>query len=239
VASKGAGLAFLFQLAIRLMGGHLHEWAPLVALLAAATMTVGNVVAIVQQNIKRFMAFSAISQAGYLIMGFLGPSPDGVPAMLFYMLLYLVTNLGAFGCIVWYINETGREQISEYRGLSRTNPLVALAMMTCLFSLAGIPPLSGFVGKFFLFSIASQAGYHWLVALAAVNSTISLYYYLRIVRQMYIEPPFEGAVRLPITRGLAATIGVLAVGAVLLGILPAFYERVHADTLAWLASLVQ
>jgi NADH-quinone oxidoreductase subunit N len=239
VASKGAGLAFLFQLVLRLMGGHLHEWAPLVAMMAAATMTVGNVVAIVQQNIKRFMAFSAISQAGYLIMGFLGPSADGVPAMLFYMLLYLVTNLGAFACIIWYVNETGRDRIADYRGLSRTNPLIALALMTCLFSLAGIPPLSGFVGKFFLFSIASQAGYHWLVALAAVNSTVSLYYYLRIVRQMYIEPPFEDAARIPITRGLAFTVAALAVGAVLLGLIPAFYERVHADTVAWLASLVR
>ena len=113
--------------------------------------------------------------------------------MVFYMLVYVVSNLAVFGCIIWFENETGKEQIEDYRGLSLTNPLMALAMMVALFSLAGIPPLSGFVGKFFLFSIASKAGYHWLVAVAAVNSTISLYYYLRVVRQMYIEPADDRA----------------------------------------------
>ena len=112
-------------------------------------------------------------------------------------------------------------------------------MMVALFSLAGIPPLSGFVGKFFLFSVASKAGFHWLVAVAAVNSTISLYSYLRIVRQMYIEPVFEGARPLPISRPLAVATAVLAVGVVLLGIIPFFYETVHAQTAGWLATLLQ
>jgi NADH-quinone oxidoreductase subunit N len=116
---------------------------------------------------------------------------------------------------------------------------MALAMMVALFSLAGIPPLSGFVGKFFLFSIASKAGFHWLVAVAAVNSTISLYYYLRVVRQMYIEPPFEGAAPLSISRPLAVTVAAMAVVTVLLGIFPFFYAHIHADTIAWLASLAQ
>ena len=152
VASKCAGLAFIFQLLFRILGAFIADGAMIVAIFAAITMTLGNVVAIVQQNIKRFMAFSAVSQAGYLIMGFLGNWDISVPAMLYYMLVYVTTNLAAFACIVWYANETGKEQISDYRGLSRTNPLIALAMMIALFSLAGIPPLSGFVGKFFLFS---------------------------------------------------------------------------------------
>jgi len=245
VASKGAGLAFLFQVFYRLFGTHLQEWGLLVAIFAAVTMTVGNVVAIVQPNIKRFMAFSAISQAGYLIMGFLDAAPDkahgnaGVPAMLFYMLVYILTNLAVFAGIVWYANETGREEIKDYRGLSRTNPLMALAIMLGLFSLAGIPPLAGFVGKFFLFKIASGAGFHWLVAVAAVNSTISLYYYLRIVRQMYIEPTFEGAGPVRASRSLSITSAALAVAVVLLGIIPIFYNAVSADTLAWLATLAR
>jgi len=239
VASKGAGLAFLFQIFYRLMGTHLADWGLLVAIFAAVTMTVGNVVAIVQPNIKRFMAFSAISQAGYLIMGFLGSSAEGVPAMLFYMLVYILTNLAVFAGIIWYANETGREEIKDYRGLSRTNPLMALVIMLGLFSLAGIPPLSGFVGKFFLFKIASGAGFHWLVAVAAVNSTISLYYYLRIVRQMYIEPTFEGASPVRASRSLSITSAALAVAVVLLGIIPAFYNAVSADTLAWLATLAR
>jgi NADH-quinone oxidoreductase subunit N len=238
VGSKAAGLALMFQVLLRMLGGYLAEWQLIIALFAAATMTLGNVVAIVQQNIKRFMAFSAISQAGYLILGFLGPAGEAVPAMLFYFVVYLLTNMTVFACIVWYGNETGREQIPEYRGLSRTNPLMALAMMLGLFSLAGIPPLSGFVGKFFLFSIASRAGFHWLVAVAGVNSTISLYYYLRVVRQMYIEPVYDGATRLPVRQPLGLTVGILSVSVVLLGIIPSLYETIHAQTIAWLSAIV-
>jgi NADH-quinone oxidoreductase subunit N len=114
---------------------------------------------------------------------------------------------------------------------------MALAMMLALFSLAGIPPLSGFVGKFFLFSIASRAGFNWLVAVAAVNSTISLYYYLRIVRQMYIEPTFEGAKRLPVNSPMIATVSVLSMGVVLMGLIPSFYQAIHTQTIGWLATL--
>jgi len=232
VASKGVGLAFMFQILFGIFGKFVADWAMIVAVFAALTMTLGNVVAIVQQNIKRFMAFSAISQAGYLIMGFLCTSP-GVPAMIYYMLVYAVTNLSVFACIVWYANETGKEHITDYRGLSRTNPAIALAMMLGLFSLAGIPPLSGFVGKFFLFSVASKAGFHWLVAVAAVNSTVSLYYYLRIVRQMYIEPADENAPRLPVTNKLAFTIAILNVAVIVLGIVPVFYQSIHVQTSIW------
>jgi len=239
VASKAAGLALMFQLFYRAMGQFLNHWSLPIALFAALTMTLGNVVAVTQQNIKRFMAFSAISQAGYLIMGFLGTSSEGVPAMLFYMLVYIVTNLAVFAVIMFYSNQTGREEIKDYRGLARVNPLVALAMMVGLFSLAGIPPLAGFVGKFFLFSVASKAGFHWLVAVAAVNSTISLYYYLRIVRQMYIEPAGEGERALAVTPALAITITVTALSTVVMGILPVFYESVHAQTLTWFLPFIK
>lgn len=237
VASKSAGLALLFQLFYRVMVGWLDDWTLLIAIMAAATMTLGNCVAIVQQNIKRFMAFSAISQAGYFLMGFLGPADQGVPAMIFYMLVYVVTNLAAFACIIWYENETGRLRIDEYRGLSITNPLMSLALMVALFSLAGIPPLSGFVGKFFLFNIASKAGCNWLVAVAAVNSTISLYYYLRVIRQMYIEPPYPEARRIPVNQKVVATVLALSIALSLMGIIPSFYERINLDTLTWLATL--
>ncbi len=239
VASKAAGLALMFQLFYRAMGQFLDHWSLPIALFAALTMTLGNVVAVTQQNIKRFMAFSAISQAGYLIMGFLGTSSEGVPAMLFYMLVYIVTNLAVFAVIMFYSNQTGREDIKDYRGLARVNPLVALAMMVGLFSLAGIPPLSGFVGKFFLFSVASKAGFHWLVAVAAVNSTISLYYYLRIVRQMYIEPVGAGDQALTVTPALAITITVTSLSTVVMGILPMFYESVHAQTLTWFLPFIK
>jgi len=226
VASKGAGLAFMFQLFYGIGREFIADASLLIAIFAAITMTLGNTVAIVQSNIKRFMAFSAISQAGYLIMGFLSSDSGGSAAMIFYMLVYAVTNLTVFACIIWYFNQTGKETIEDYCGLSRTNPAIALAMMLGLFSLSGIPPLSGFVGKFFLFSVASKAGYHWLVAVAAVNSTISLYYYLRIVRQMYIEPADENAIKIPITPVLAITLTALTVAAVIMGIIPILYETI-------------
>ena len=235
VASKAAGLAFAFQVIYRIFGGWIGEWGPFIAGLALFTMTIGNLVAIVQQNIKRFMAFSAISQAGYFLLGFLGPAPEGVPAMLFYLLVYVLSNLAAFACIIWFANETGLEQIDDYRGLSQRNPVVALAMMLALFSLAGIPPLAGFVGKFFLFSIASQAGYHWLVAAAAVNSTLSLFYYLRVVRQMYIEPKPTLHPPLTVSRSLIVTIALLSLAVSTLGIVPVVYHRIHESTIAWLA----
>ncbi|MCS7470131.1 NADH-quinone oxidoreductase subunit N [Stieleria sp. ICT_E10.1] len=233
VASKAAGLAFMFQLFYRVLGNVLLDVSMALAVLAAVTMTLGNLVAVVQANVKRFMAFSAISQAGYLIMGFLDPS--GAPSMVYYMLVYVVTNMVVFGVLVFYLNETGREEIEDYRGLSRTNPWIALVMMLGLFSLAGIPPLSGFVGKFFLFSVASKAGFHWLVAVAAVNSTISLYYYLRIVRQMYIEPGLGDD---PPIRASASIVTALAVSTVLmvvLGIVPFFYETIYEQTHNWIA----
>ena len=238
VASKGTGLAFMFQLFFRNMGGWLDDGSLLIALFAAVTMTLGNCVAIVQTNIKRFMAFSAISHAGVFIMGFLGPHDYGVPAMLFYLLAYIASTFALFAGIVWYSNETGRETIPDYRGMSRTNPMMALAMMLALFSLAGIPPLSGFVGKFFLFSVAAGAGYHWLVGVAAVNSTIALYNYLRIVRQMYIEPVHEDGPAAPASWSLSIATAVLTVVLVLVGIIPFFYNAINGTTIAWMSGIL-
>lgn len=226
VASKSAGLAFMVVLFYRVLGPTFTDWNPLIAVLATITMTLGNVVAIFQNNIKRFMAFSGISQAGYLIMGFLGPFSEGMPTMIFYLLTYLFSNLLVFSVIIFYSNASGKEQIDDFKGLSRTKPKIALAMMIGLFSLAGIPPLSGFVGKFFLFSVASKAEYHWLVAVAAINSTISLYYYLRIVRQMYIESSDETASFYPVSPVIGTTVALTFVGTVILGIVPFFYETI-------------
>jgi NADH-quinone oxidoreductase subunit N len=236
VASKAAGLAFMFQMFYQIMGAHLADWLWFIAILAAVTMTLGNLVAIVQNNIKRFMAFSAISQAGYLIMGFLGPFDEGVAAMLFYLLVYAVTNMGAFAVIVYYSDATGKDQIADYRGLSQRNPLVALALMIALFSLAGIPPLSGFVGKFFLFSIAAKANLNWLVAVAALNSTVSLYYYLRIIRAMYMEKP-DDTTALPVSSVMRVTLTVATIAIIALGVLPQYYETIFSQTTGWLASL--
>jgi NADH-quinone oxidoreductase subunit N len=238
VASKAAGLALFFSLYYRVMGPIASSLAPTIAILAAATMTLGNVVAIRQAKIKRFMAYSAISQAGYLLMGFLGLSHQSAAATVFYLFVYALTNLTAFAVIIHHIDSQGDEAVNGLRGLAKTSPLMALALMIALFGLAGIPPLSGFVGKFFLFSVAAGLGYYWLVAVAALNSTVSLYYYLRIVRQMYIEAPGPRGERdLPAPLLLKAGLGVACAGSVACGVIPMLYERIDFDAIHWLSAL--
>ncbi len=235
VASKCAGLAFLFQFFYRALGEHILELGDVIAWLAAITMTVGNVAAIVQQNIKRFMAFSAISQAGYLLMGFLSVEAQAPAAMIYYMFIYILANMAVFGVIIFYANATDREQINDYRGLSQTSPLIALVMMLSLFSLAGIPPLAGFTGKFILFNVAASQGHYLLVGVASVNSTISLYYYLRIIRQMYIEPPVAGDEPgvLKTTALIRSTLVLTTIGVSALGILPVIYTTIFNHLADW------
>ena len=230
VASKAAGVALAVVLFAGILRGHLAEISPMIALISAVTMTLGNLAAMAQKNMKRFMAYSSISQAGYILMGFIGAFSEGPPAVIFYLLCYVVTNFAVFAVIALYQARTGRQQITDYAGLSQTHPLLALVMMIGLFSLAGIPPLAGFTGKFFLFSIAAQAGFYWLVTLAALNSTVSLYYYLKIVRQMYIEPPVNEP---QFTTGSAMswTLGLTFAATILIGVLPIFYESISAQTL--------
>ncbi|MCA9782914.1 MAG: NADH-quinone oxidoreductase subunit N [Candidatus Cloacimonetes bacterium] len=236
MGSKAAGLAFLVQLVYRVFPEALWDISPLLAGLAAITMTVGNLVAIVQQNLKRFMAYSSISQAGYLLFGFLDPSGTmGIGAMLYYLLVYLAGNVAVFGVILYWERAAGAREVEDFRGFSRERPGLAVALLLGLLSLAGIPPLAGFTGKFLLFSVAADAGYHWLVLLGAINSTISLYYYLRILRQAYIEDP-EPATRR--SSGGGSTAFVIAFGGVtvlLAGVVPAVYELIHQSTMGWLA----
>lgn len=229
VASKTTGVALAVFLFSTLAGEHLASWGGIIAMLSAFTMTMGNVAAIAQNNIKRFMAYSSISQAGYILMGFIGAAPEGLSVIVFYMLGYLVTNIAAFSVIILYANETGREELRDYAGLSLTRPLLALVLMISLFSLAGIPPLAGFTGKFFLFSIAAKSGFYWLVTLAAVNSTISLYYYLKIVRQMYIEVPLVIPSTFSVSRVFAIVMCVTVAGTIAIGVFPGFYETIHSQ----------
>ena len=233
VASKAAGLAVLLLLVYRVFLPFLPHVSVVVAGVATATMTAGNLVAIVQRNVKRFMAFSAISQAGYLLLGLLGSPAEGAAAMVFYLLVYAITNLAVFAVIIRVTQATRSDHITDFRGLSQTSPILALAMMAGLFGLAGIPPLSGFVGKFFLFSVAAHAGFHWLVGVAAVNSTISLYYYLRIVRQMYIEPPAADAVPVQTSPLFRTALLVASLGGLLLGVVPGVYEAVRTGAAVW------
>ncbi len=150
-------------------------------------MTIGNLFAIRQQNLKRFLAFSSISQAGYILLGLIGGNQLGMASVVYYILVYIFSNLGAFGVVAAISNASGKENIDDYNGLYQTNPGLSLIMTLALFSLAGIPPVAGFFGKFFLFTAAAEKGFYLLVLIAVLNTIISLYYYLLVVKAMFIN----------------------------------------------------
>lgn len=187
VVSKGAAV-FIFALLLFTVFKSLTEiWENLLYALAILTMTIGNLFAIRQNNLKRFLAFSSIAQAGFILLGIMGNSAVGMTSVVYFILIYTFTNLGAFGVVQAISNKTGVETISGYNGLYFTNPKLSLVMLLSLFSLAGIPPVAGFFGKFFLFTSAASSGYYILVLVAVLNATISLYYYLRVVKAMMID----------------------------------------------------
>ena len=149
-------------------------------------MTIGNLFAIRQTNIKRFLAFSSIAQAGFLLLGIYAGNAAGMNAVIYFIIVYLFSNLAAFGVVTVISNETGKENIEDYNGLYRTNPKLSLLLLLAVFSLAGIPPVAGFFGKFFLFMAAASKGSYILVLIATLNATLSLYYYLLLTKAMFI-----------------------------------------------------
>jgi NADH-quinone oxidoreductase subunit N len=188
VISKGAAVFILMIILFKVFSLLVDTWEILLYVLAVSTMTIANLFAIRQNNLKRFMAFSSIAQAGFILLGVMGADQAGVTSVVYFMLIYVFTNLAAFGVISSISHETGKETITSYNGLYRTNPLLSLTMMLALFSLAGIPPVAGFFGKFFLFTAAASKGYYILVLIAVLNATVSLYYYLRVIKAMFIDP---------------------------------------------------
>jgi NADH-quinone oxidoreductase subunit N len=194
VISKGAAVFILIILLYTVFPVIMATWQKTIYVTAILTMTIGNLFAIRQKNIKRFLAFSSISQAGYILLGFIGGNQLGMTSVIYYILVYIFSNLGAFGVAIAISNETGKENIDEYNGLYKTNPGLSLIMTLALFSLAGIPPVAGFFGKFFLFTAAAEKGFYLLVLIAVLNTIISLYYYLLVVKAMFInksENPIE------------------------------------------------
>ena len=217
VVSKGAA-AFIFTIVLFTVFKSVTDmWKPLIYTLAVFTMTLANLFALRQDNIKRFLAFSSIAQAGFILLGILGAGELGMAAVVYFVLVYVFTNLGAFGVVAAIHDFSGVETISGYNGLYKTNPKLSLLMTLALFSLAGIPPVAGFFGKFFLFTAAAGSGYYYLVLIAVLNATISLYYYLRVVRAMFIEksdnpvPTFRSSNAMRIALILCVA-GIFAVG---------------------------
>ena len=226
VASKAAGFAVVMRVFFTAFQPIELDWALLFAAIAAASMTFGNLAAIVQTNIKRMLAYSAIAHAGYLLVGLAAVAsrtPDGVTigpeTVLFYLAGYAVTNLAAFFAVIAIIEHTGSEGIQSFAGMGRRAPWLAAALAVALLSLTGIPLTVGFMAKLFVFGAAMKADLAWLVALGAVNSVISAYYYLRVVRVMYLGDPDDRA-RPERVAPLDLSVAVTAVAVVALGVWP-------------------
>ncbi|MCK9220168.1 MAG: NADH-quinone oxidoreductase subunit N [Bacteroidales bacterium] len=187
VISKGAAVFILTIILYTVFAKIVVIWSQMLYIIIILTITVGNLFAMRQQNLKRFLAFSSIAQAGFILLGIIGQSQLGMTTAIYFVLVYIFSNLGAFGVVAIISNRTGKETINDYDGLYRTNPKLSLVMMLALFSLAGIPPLAGFFGKFFLFTAAGKQGYFILLLIALLNTIISLYYYLLVIKAMLLN----------------------------------------------------
>jgi len=232
VGPKAAGFALMirfFYTTLATGGGIVQDinWPLLVAVMAAVTMTYGNLVALRQDNVKRMLAYSSIAHVGYLLMGFVLLSGDGLAAVLYYLLVYTLMNLGAFFFVVAVNNHLKSEELSDYVGLGNRAPWAGVMMTVFMASLAGIPPFAGFVGKFFLFTAVMDKQWFWLAIVAAVNSVVSLYYYFKVVRAMFLTTPAAGAAVAPLKlHWLEYTIlAVLAVPTLALGL---YFEQFKA-----------
>ena len=216
-----AGFVRIFLVGLLPVSG---QWSEALWVVAVLTMTTGNVIAVVQTNIKRMLAYSAIAHAGYVLIGMIAASPEGGAAVLYYLLTYAFTTLGAFGIVVALERrQLAGDLIADYRGLSTRSPALAAAMAVFLLSFTGVPPLAGFMGKFYIFSAALRQGYTYLVVIAVVNSVIAAFYYISVIVAMYMEEGGVEPARMTRRPALVAVIGLSAIATVLVGVYPAPY----------------
>ena len=219
-ASKAAGFAVLVRLFFVAFPDYSSVWTIALAVLSAITMTVGNLLTLQQTNIKRLLAYSSVAHAGYTMIGAVALSQLGAASVVFYLAAYIATNLLAFGIVMAFSRVTGLDDIKDYAGLSRRSPLLGLMMLAAFLSLAGMPPFGGFVAKVFVFAAGVQAGYVWLVIVGIINSIIGVYYYLNVLKFVYLyRMPNQDEENHPIqlTRPYVIALTVLAIGVILIG----------------------
>ena len=219
-ASKAAGFAVLIRLFFVSFPDYAVSWTFALAILSAITMTVGNLLTLPQTNIKRLLAYSSVAHAGYAMIGVAAFNQLGAASVVFYLAAYIATNLLAFGIVMAYSRITGLEDIRDYAGMSRRNPILALMMLSAFLSLTGMPPFAGFVTKVVVFAAGIQAGYTWLVVIGILNSVVGAYYYLNVLKFVYLyRMPNEDEENypLPLTRPYAIALGVLTIGVILIG----------------------
>lgn len=224
--SKGASAFSLLIILLKVFAPMVTEWQTILFWITIITITIGNLFAIRQKNLKRFMAFSSISQAGYIMLGIIGGNAVGMTSMVYYILVYGAATLAIFIVMAVIEQRSGKISMNDYNGLYKTNPKLTLLMTLSLFSLAGIPPFAGFFSKFFIFMAAFEAGFHLLVFIALVNTVISLYYYLLFVKAMYINKNDEPIVAFRSDNYSRAGLVICTIGILLLGLASSVYQAI-------------
>ena len=217
-ASKAAGFAVLLRVLTLVFPTISDNWQLIVAVLATLTMTVGNFIALTQKNIKRLLAYSSIAHAGYVLVGVSTNSDLGASGVILYLIAYLITNLTAFGIVLTFWKKTGSDEIQDYAGLSRRSPTLALVMLVAFLSLAGMPPFGGFIAKVMVFAAAVKANMVWLAFVGVLNSIIGLYYYLIVLKVVYLYRSDNDDVQVPLTRPYKIAFTVLTLGILFVGI---------------------
>ncbi len=228
VISKGAAAFILIIVMFTVFNTIAPVYNNILYLISVLTMTIGNLFALRQKNMKRFLAFSSIAQAGFILLGIIGGNIMGMTSVIYFVLVYIFSNLGAFGVVSVISTVTGKDSMDDYDGLYATNPKLSLLMMLALFSLAGIPPVAGFFGKFFLFASAASAGYYWLVFIAVLNATISLYYYLLVVKAMFINKSEEPLAYFKSDLATRTGLVLSGLGIFILGFWSQIYELINS-----------
>lgn len=231
IAPKGAAFAILLRIFFVALAAFKPLWILLLVTVSILSMTYANIVAIAQRNIKRLLAYSGIAQVGNVLIGLAAGTKMGSDAILFYLLTYLFANIGAFAVVIAVSHAIGSDEIDDYSGLNRRSPFLAFAMLLFLLSLAGVPPLAGFIGKLYIFVAAIKEGLYALIAVGLINIIISLYYYLIVVKKMYINEPIDPS-PLAISGPMKAVVYIGLAGTLLIGIVPQpFIDWVVAATL--------
>jgi NADH-quinone oxidoreductase subunit N len=223
-ASKAAGFAVMARFLLAAFPiANVPEWALLIAFASTFSMIIGNTLALAQSNVKRLLAYSSIAHAGYILMGVAAASSLGVTSIVYYIIVYLFTNLAAFGIVAIFWHTAGSDDLEAYNGLSRRAPMLAVALLVAFLSLAGVPPLGGFIAKVLVFAAAVDAGLVWLAVIGVLNAIIGLYYYLIVLKRVYLYRSEEEEKPIAVTVPQAAAILVLVGGIIFTGVALGFW----------------
>jgi NADH-quinone oxidoreductase subunit N len=228
VVSKGTSIFIFMTVLYRVFPMAQDTWVHILVLLSAITMTVGNLFAIRQTNIKRFLAFSSITQAGYILIGVAAASVQSMASVVYFILIYVFSNIGAFTVVSIISERTGKEDVDDYKGLYKTNPLLSIGLLLAVFSLAGIPPTAGFFGKLFLLTSGASAGLITLLIVASMNMIVSLYYYLRIVKAMFVDQHENPIEKLSSDLSAKIVLVICVAGILLTGFISFIFEYIHS-----------